>query len=230
MKILNPLKAQPNAGLFSPLRPLITLAVDILFPPRCHHCGRVDTHWCEDCQDSLEKRPCTPLTRFIEGLDGIVASGYHDGILQSAIHAFKYDDLISLSPFLVNRLSKSLKSQDWTINTIIPVPLHTSRQQKRGYNQSIVLGEQLAQLEGIPLATDALIRHQETRPQVGLNRRERMANVAEAFIAKQDVAGKTILLLDDVCTTGSTLVACANAARLAGATAIYALTLTFAQN
>jgi ComF family protein len=109
---------------------------------------------------------------------------------------------------------------------IVPVPLHPNRQKERGYNQSLLLAEQLSTTLGQPLDTKSLIRQRMTQSQMTLKRAERKTNVANAFICQSDrLSGKTILLIDDVCTTGATLNACAEALKNSGVTAVFGLTL-----
>lgn len=109
---------------------------------------------------------------------------------------------------------------------IVPVPLHPNRQRERGFNHAGLLAQAFAAQTGLPLAREGLARIRETAPQVGLTARERQDNVRGAFSAWGDMwAGRRPLVIDDVCTTGATLEACAAALRGTGSQAIYALTL-----
>jgi ComF family protein len=113
---------------------------------------------------------------------------------------------------------------------IVPVPLHTSRLRERGYNQSQLLGEHVAALTGIGCIPAALQRIRATQSQVTMTAQERLTNVRDAFTANpSSAAGRTILLIDDVYTTGATLSACAEALLLVGALAVYGLTVTAAR-
>lgn len=179
--------------------------------------------------DSLLQHPLQPLARPIDGLDATLATAWHEGIAQSAVQALKYANQRHLARALAQRMADVLIHTKLAIDTLVPVPLHTSRLKNRGYNQAKELAIALAELAGYPLTSDAIVRHRDTRQQVGLNQRERLANMQDAFTAQaHHVQGKSLLLIDDVCTTGATLVGCANAAREAGATRVYALTVTFA--
>jgi len=120
-------------------------------------------------------------------------------------------------------------------DVMIPVPLHRERQQQRGYNHAYLLAEVCAAHVGIPLRNDILVRHRATPAQVGLNYDERRQNVAGAFLctsafATGALAGRTILLVDDVSTTGATLEACASALYAAGAHTVWGLVLARPMN
>jgi len=108
----------------------------------------------------------------------------------------------------------------------VPVPLHVQRLAQRGYNQSELLARLLSQRTGIPLDCASLTRVRNTRPQVGLSAAERRSNILASFHADSSVAGQTLLLVDDVFTTGATLRDCAAAAMAAGARSVVALTLS----
>ncbi len=225
-------EASANTGLLAYIqvaRQAGNAILDLIFPPRCARCGRVDTRWCSTCQHDLDSIPVQPRYRVVDGLNGVVATGIHDGALQDAIQALKYENTTALAQSLGLRLAPCLAQTHWTIDTIVPVPLHPSRLAERGYNQSQLLGNVLATKQATPCQPDAIVRNRITQSQVGLNQVERQQNMVDAFSAHADsVANRTILLIDDVCTTGSTLSACAIAARQAGAAAVYGLIVSTA--
>lgn len=206
--------------------------LDVIFPPRCAHCARLDTHWCADCLEALNQEALhielNHQHTALAELDAYASTGTHQGILQSAIQALKYDEQVALARPLGLRLAHVLKTLQWDITFILPVPLHASRYAKRGYNQSELLAQEMAHTLEIPYLNQAIIRHRNTRPQVGLHREGRLVNVQAAFISTQPLIGQSLVLVDDVRTTGATLSACAQAARLAGAERVYALTVTHA--
>lgn len=208
---------------------LLSLGIDLLYPPRCAGCGRVGTAWCERCQDALNQT-AVDLKRVRLSPDFIIAAtGIHEGKLQQAVHALKYTRALDLAAPLGDRLIYALSALNWTIDTIIPVPLHTARQRARGYNQSQQLGAYMAQVLSISCDPSALLRWRDTPPQVGLNREQRQVNVRGAFRATTALRG-TVLLVDDVFTTGATLQDCARAAYVAGAHRVYGLTVTAARS
>jgi len=133
-------------------------------------------------------------------------------------------------PALAGRLASQYRAQGWTVDIIAPVPLHPSRQSSRGYNQSQRLAQALSDHIGVPCRPDVLARERYTRPQVGLSRAERQTNVVGAFVGAPDLLhDRSLLLVDDVYTTGATLRACAQAALDAGANPVYGLTVTVAE-
>lgn len=222
--------ARYKPGLFASLSQFGALVVDLIFPPSCVHCGRVDVPWCDVCSAELDALPLEIHVAELAGFTTSAATGVHTGILQSAVQAFKYYRAPSLALPLGRRLTACIAAQNWQFDMLIPVPLYPSRLAERGYNQSQKLCEVVSEMTGIPCITDALLRHRDTPHQVGLDRQQRLENVADAFTAETRlVAGKTLLIVDDVRTTGATLSACAGAALAAGARAITALTVGVAR-
>ena len=112
-----------------------------------------------------------------------------------------------------------------SIDGVVPVPLSRERREERGYNQAELLASAFCYGVQLPLCSAWLVRQRATQSQVGLSAVERRHNVQGAFMAASAVAGKRILLVDDVYTTGATMQACAEAALNAGATAVYGLAL-----
>ncbi len=106
------------------------------------------------------------------------------------------------------------------VDLVLPIPLHAERERKRGYNQSALLARAFSEGAALPYAEHALQRTRFTTPQVGLTAVERLVNVQDAFAADSCVQGRHVLLIDDVCTTGATMAAAANALLAAGARAV----------
>jgi ComF family protein len=209
----------------------LAVGLDLLFPPRCAGCGRVDTIWCSRCQHDLDAIPLDTVVQVGTVLNAVAATGLHSGRLQQMLWSLKYENRPDLALPLGDRLLARLLTLGWTFDTIVPVPLHTTRMQERGYNQSQLLAERVAQHANQPCYPDAIHRQRQTQSQVGLNAQERQTNMNAAFIANpQIVADTTLLLIDDVYTTGATLGACAQAAFDAGARAVYGLTVTAARD
>lgn len=227
------------------LDPFLTL----LYPPRCLVCSALgDLRLCAVCTDQIAPVPipqCGVCGHALapEGLcfncsarppmyNRARAMGAFDGILQTAIHHFKYHDRPQLAVPLGALLAsyaraESVQLNDLRFDALLPVPMHSVRRRLRGYNQSERLARIVSAELGLPLMTNALLRTRPTRPQVGLTGEARRRNLHGAFAVRslELVNGKTFLLIDDVATSGSSLHECAATLKLAGAKAVYALTL-----
>jgi ComF family protein len=219
--------------------------LDLLFPPRCVGCHREGEWFCAVCRRQAEMiplpiclhcghhLPAGQSCSFCRGLriDAIRSVAYFDGALREAIHQLKYGGARVLAEPLGQMLAEYVRQNPMAADLALAVPLHPQRLRERGYNQSQLLAEYLAHQLHIPSSSEILQRLRHTRPQVGLNAQERQQNVAEAFSAEADqVRGRNILLIDDVCTTGATLEACNAALKAAGARAVWALTLARARD
>jgi len=226
-------EARDTNGLFSfkSAKYLWDQTLNLIFPPLCQHCGRVDTSFCDTCSQDLLSIPVELITTELPPLQQIVSSGRHVGLLQAAVQSLKYNNQQQLGSTLALRLENVLKHTNWQFDTIIPVPLHTQRLQKRGYNQAKEISIHLAQLMAITHHDEWLIRHSQTQSQVGLTRDERLENVKDAFtVTTDELQGLKVLLLDDVRTTGATMAACAEVLMQAGVQSVYGITITAAQD
>jgi len=147
--------------------------------------------------------------------------------MREAIHAFKYRRNIHLAPHLARFMHVRLRADVLTDTIVVPVPLHPQRERMRGFNQAALLARHVSMAIRRPFRDDLLERTRFTRPQVSLSLSERIANMREAFraIRPHQVQGRSFLLIDDVMTTGSTLEACAQALKEAGAARVWAYVL-----
>jgi ComF family protein len=195
--------------------------------PGCPICGRTfepeggEDHLCEEC---LRKRP------FFEAVG---AAYLYEGALMEAIHLFKYGSRSfladSLGPLLGQFARKWLKQADGYLT--IPVPLHPKRLRERGFNQSLLLARHVSEQLHTELDFLSLRRIRYTSPQTGLGKDGRQKNVRKAFrVVKPDaVKKKTVLLVDDVFTTGNTLNECARALKRSDCDKILCLVLARAK-
>lgn len=226
-------KALVSPGLFAPtglLRGWFSLAVDLLFPPRCGGCGKIDTFWCEACQGDLEMMAFPGQVRQMSPFSGIASTALHAGKIRQAVQALKYENARHVAEPLGERMAQHLAAQAWTIDMMIPVPLHTSRLRERGYNQAELLAQAVARHSAVPCVPSALRRVKHTQSQVTMSASERLTNVQDAFSADSTfVKNHAVLVIDDVFTTGATLSACGEALLSVGATAVYGLTVTAAR-
>ena len=152
------------------------------------------------------------------------AWGEYCGPLERVLQALKFERHDFLDDALSGLLEQTLRARgDLAFDAITAVPMHASRERQRGYNQAELLGRALARRIGLRCDMTLLQRRGERATQSTLPKRERAANVRGAFAASSRVKGRSILLVDDICTTGETLRACATALSGAGAARVCAI-------
>jgi ComF family protein len=227
------------------------LALDLLYPPVCLSCRRaIAAHGglCPDCWRAMRfiERPyCERLgTPFESGfLSGAVSpesqadppvfnrlravACFEEGPTRTLVHRLKYGDRCELAAPMGRWMARAGEELLDDADLLIPVPLHRRRLAHRRFNQSVALAREISKISGVPLDTGLLARVKPTTPQVGLNRKLRAANMQGAFAVaprrKGEVAGKRLVLVDDVATSGATLNAAARALLRAGAERVDAL-------
>jgi ComF family protein len=205
--------------------------LDTLYPPLCYNCEKILTKGRQIiCIDCWNKIPAfhAQLDRSIKdrSFRHIYILYEYGEIVQLLIHLLKYRRILSLSDKFaleaVNRFP-CLKNQGY--NAIIPVPLHRSRKRERGYNQSEIVAKSLGRILQIPVKSELLLRKRNTRSQTTMTKAERDLNVKNAFHCPHLIFEKTVLLIDDVITTGSTIESCIQCLKLAGVDNIDVLTV-----
>ncbi len=160
------------------------------------------------------------------GLEWCEAHGEYRGALERLLSALKFERHDFLDEALASLLDDTLRERgDLAFDALVPVPMARSKERRRGYNQSELLARALSRRSGIRCDMTLLTRRQERATQSSLPKRERAANVRGAFAASSLVKGKSILVVDDICTTGETLRACASALVRAGAGRVCAITV-----
>ena len=229
----------------SPLTRFWQGILDLVFPPHCVGCQRPGVWFCDACL--LKVQPLSPPTCRLcddprlpgEGgdlcraclraplrIDGIRSVSLHQGTLRHAVHNLKYRRQRDLAAPLGRLLRDYLLAHSLPADILVPVPLHPSRLRQRGFNQSVLLAGAVA-TESLPVVDGCLQRVRSTQAQMTLGREARRRNVAGAFACQDErMRGRRVLLIDDVCTTGATLEACAIGLRQGGAVSVWALTLT----
>ena len=175
---------------------------------RCPQCG-VETTLGERCGACLKEPPAFVQT---------IALFRYEFPVDRLIQALKYSHQLPLAAWFGECLSYQIVAEAHDL--LLPLPLHPSRLQTRGFNQSVEIARAIHQRLAIPLNTSSLIRTRATPPQAALPLKERAKNVRGAFECVSDLSGKRILLVDDVMTTGSTLRECARILELHGAAQI----------
>ena len=220
-------------------------AVDLVLPTYCLGCGSQGDILCHTCVSSLSWlsppycdvcsdpgiagvcRTCRRQLRFsTASLAGIRSPYIMEGILREAIHSFKYRNARIAAECLGKLLADYFRNNSLPGNVLVPVPLHHSKLRQRGYNQAELLAKVLGKSSGLPIETGLLTRSRNSPPQAGsTDVNQRRDNTAGAFNCRTDATGLACILVDDVCTTGSTLGACAEALVQAGASSVWALTV-----
>jgi competence protein ComFC len=215
---------------------------DWLFPPRCGGCGKEGGRWCNQCAGSVQliTPPVCPVCGVKQQVEKIcedcIASRYsftalrswaaYTGPLRQAILRLKYYRDIAMGEILARPMISMLEKINWPVDTVVPVPASLARLKERGYNQVSLLARPISLGLQISYRSQALRKVRETRSQVGLRAEERCQNVKDVFSAETKfVMGRTVLVIDDLTTTGSTIEECSKALFHAGARQVFGLTL-----
>ncbi|HKB78832.1 MAG TPA: ComF family protein [Thermoanaerobaculia bacterium] len=152
------------------------------------------------------------------------AWGHYRGSLARLLHAFKFERHDFLDAPLAELLESTLRERgDLDFDAVVAVPMHRAKLRQRGYNQAELLARKLSRRIGIPYDGALLLKERDREPQSTLPRGERARNVRGLFAAGATAKGRAFLLVDDICTTGETLRACAGAIRKEGASRVCAI-------
>lgn len=206
---------------------LLNLFLNALYPEGvacllCNRNARLDRRGlCEKCRESIDPAAEIHIDGVISG--AVAAMAYNDAAAQ-LIHGFKYGNRRYMGRGLAGGIDLP---ENWRIDTVVPVPLHPKREKERGYNQSMILAEELGRRYDIPVRPRLLKRIRYTEMQSMTAGRDRRENVRGAFRARE-CKGRNILLVDDIITTGSTMEECAIALKNAGAGKIYCAAAAYA--
>lgn len=236
-----------RAGLIGRVRvPLAATRVIDAFvrtalPPVCAGCG-ASGHWlCPLCNRAARRivlecgcsrcgrvmgagATCNRCEEWSTALSTCRSAYVFDGVVRTMVHRLKYRGEHARSEWCGVEVARLVIELGWQPDLLVPVPLHRSRLRSRGYNQSAKVASVAASALSLPWG-NVLIRARATVSQVGLDAAGRRANVSGAFACPHDLTDLSILLIDDVVTTGATLEACAVACRHAGARDVRAVTL-----
>jgi ComF family protein len=232
------------------VRSVMRHAVDLALPPLCPACREpvISQALCADCWSKLNfiappycERLGIPFA-FDPGpgllsMQAIAdppaygrarAAVRYDDVARTLVHALKYGDRLDLAPTLGQWMARAGRELLAEADAIVPVPLHWRRLWARRFNQSAMLAQTVGKQSGRPVIYDALKRIKPTAHQVGLTRAQRAENIQGAFrvsaAGKAAVAGRRLVLLDDVLTTGATAEGCTRALMRAGAANVDVLT------
>lgn len=226
----------PLPAIFRPL-------FDFALPPRCPVCGltvEADNRFCLSCWQQLHflvrpwcdacglpfafDRPddsrCVKCLANPPDHDGVRAVVRYDDLSSLIAMRLKYGTRLGLAKLIAGHLQKFVV-QPSSHMVIVPVPLHAARLWRRGFNQSVLIGSELSKYTGIGMSYNAIYRCKITPPLKGMTAKQRQRIVDKAFAlragARSTLSGKSILLVDDVYTSGSTSNACARLLKQAGA-------------
>ena len=235
---------------------LAAAALDLLFPVvNCAFCGcrlnSKEDYLCDGCKKNIVPiggptclkcgRPlaapalCSDCQSHHHAFAVAWAATVYDKVIRKCLHRFKYGHGAYLAPFLGKLLAERLLQASQLCDqslVVVPVPLDRRRLRERGFNQSELLARVVAREHSWPLNSKSLQRRRPTRPQADLGVMERRSNVAGAFAVQdgRQFAGKQILLIDDIYTTGATVDACSESLLRAGAKKIYVATVAIASD
>ncbi|HLJ68954.1 MAG TPA: ComF family protein [Chloroflexota bacterium] len=204
--------------------------LDLVFPPSCVGCRKVGRWICSNCWTGVDwhaagrcrgcgalwpQDTCFRCSGTDSSLDSLVAITHFTGTAREAVHGLKYHGHHAISSMMGRLMAGAVT--EFPIDKVVPVPLHAARRRERGYDQAALLACQIATTLELYHDPHALRRLRRTRQQVELSGEVRRRNVVGAFEARDSLLGQTVLLVDDVVTTGATMLAAAAAARAAGA-------------
>jgi ComF family protein len=233
---------QPGAALRATVIQWSRVFLDLIFPPSCVGCGERGVDWCDQCNQSLQrlsapickhcgsplptsKSKCTRCADFPTILSVRSYATYGGSLLKAILH-LKYRPNKRLAEIMGNWLVDLVIQERIEADRIVTVPLGRKRLRQRGYNQVDLIADQMASRLGITNDKKALRRIRETRSQVGLDLAYRHKNVQDAFRADPlRLQNQKVILVDDLFTTGATLLACTSALREAGVRRVYGFTL-----
>jgi len=211
---------------------LRSLLYDLVFHEKCPVCNG-DSHFkyypfCEFCWNKIEAFSSHRIVRgkfyndFWNYIVSLNSFGAYEGLLKEAIHCFKYGGIKRVGRELGKLLASIAPPK---IDLLIPVPLHINKLRKREFNQSAILAKQCADAWKIPLSLTLLIKVKETKDQASLEARDRHSNVKNAYKVTGLMKEIKVGLVDDVVTTGATLMECAKTLKKAGIKEVHAITL-----
>lgn len=227
--------------------------MNLLFPPRCAICGEVleleerGDFLCKNCREDIPYFPkkicphcggetdnagfCDPCMKGFAFASACAAFPYED--VRDAIHLFKYDGDKTIGHGLGELMAEYLLKyhEELLVKTdvMLSVPLHPKKEKFRGFNQTHILCEKIFEKTGLIFQKTGLERKRETIAQSELGLEERKANLKDAFGATTDFMGKTVLLVDDIFTTGTTCNECARELYRAGAKEVMVFALSAAR-
>ncbi|MCX6005566.1 MAG: ComF family protein [Chloroflexi bacterium] len=224
------------------LKQLAEIVTDFFFPRQCIGCGKAGDFICDQCSKKLPRllppicqkcgKPesssiyCPACWKKQGGIDSIRSVFIFNGMIRTAIHELKYYNLKAIAACLAKYMADYINENKISGSIVVPVPLHSRRLRERGYNQSGLLADEFARLVDLPVL-NCLLRIKDSQPQARTtNVNMRRENVKDAFSClNKGIVDQQVILIDDVCTSGATLEACADKLKKAGAKHVLGFTL-----
>ncbi len=222
------------------IKKLFNIILDFMYPHKCAFCDEIlpkDVLVCDKCKGSLpnlDKSVCPACQREVcncmqsYGIKGAsIPFAYKDGVAK-AIKLLKFDGITTNAPILAGYMFEDLSQRSFydKIDCITYVPMHKRNLAQRGYNQSKLIAQEISRLSGKPLAEDVLLKIKFTKNQHKLNSEKRIKNLNKSIVfnklSEYDIRGKSILICDDVFTTGATISACAKPLNENGVKSVFA--------
>jgi len=213
---------------------MLVSLVDLLFPRMCVFCDTQKTLLCEECKNTkleyYKTHFCHVCRRNFEddfvhiecqertNLDGVIVVAHYNKFAKILIEEMKYNLYFSVSAEIGYLMKTKLYEFDIKYDVAVPIPLHKFKENYRGFNQAELLSKVITSE-----VDNCLKRTKNTKSQVNLNRKERLANLKDVFQLKKEITYKSVLLVDDVMTSGSTLEECAKVLKKAGVEKVYGL-------
>lgn len=218
------------------------LVVDLMFPPRCALCRsegaficdrctatlpRADGDRCDRCWLPLRYGRCFACEGYEPAFEALRSCFSYGGGVHDLVHALKFKRQSALAEPLGRFLAETIEEHALEADAVVPVPLHTMRRRDRGFDQALLLAREAVKNTKLPVI-EALERRTNTPAQArSMDAKARRLNVRDAFSLRpgRDIDGRTLLLVDDVATTGATLDACARVLLAGGAASVLAVTV-----
>ena len=223
-----------RASLVKTATNAVQAAVDFIMPLVCVHCGAESALLCSDCitrasrvPDNVCRTCAAPTAEYLNfcgdcialppPLDRLVPAYRYGGAVRSAVHALKYRHMTAIATVMGELMAEHPFIKRAKLDCVVPVPVHKDRLRERGYNQAALLAHSVADIIECQYISDALTKTRATVSQVELTWHERSLSLTNAFVANYDFDDAHVLLVDDVSTSGNTLMNCAVALKRAGA-------------
>lgn len=219
-----------ESSLWGRLKRLLESGMDLVFPPKCVFCGRItekaDEKVCPRCEKELPYTVGGQQLTPVERVEKCVSPLYYRDMVRDSLLRYKFEGRSMYAPAYAQLMASCIEEQEIPAECISWVPISRQRRHKRGYDQSELLAKELAELFAVP-AVPLLrkIRNNKAQSRTG-SAAERSRNVREVYAFREEASvPKSVLLIDDIVTTGATLSECARILHKAGVSRVYAATV-----